>query len=64
MSIHTPNIAVERVENGYVVEWKRLDTTPSANRTNTVTAVCYTSDELLRIIERATTDINEIRKPT
>lgn len=61
LSITLPHIAVQKVSNGYVVEWQQNNTdTKSAERTKKVAAVCTSSDELLATIERAAADVSAL----
>ncbi len=56
-----PHIAVQKVTNGFVVEWqqKNLDTKTS-ERTRKVAAVCANGEELLATIEKAAADVSAI----
>lgn len=61
LSISLPNISIQKVSNGYVVQWVKVnpDKTQS-QRTMTATAVCLTKDSLLETIELAAIDIADI----
>lgn len=61
LSIQLPHIAVQKVSNGYVVQWqKKNEDTKQSERTKRVEAVCRDGIELLVVIERAAADISAI----
>jgi hypothetical protein len=59
LTIQLPNICVQRVTNGYVVQWQRkCDNGPA--RTISVSAVCMDKADLLEAIDHAADDIMRI----
>ena len=61
LTIQLPHIAVQKVTNGYVVQWqkKNLDEKQS-QRTMTASAVCLDVNALLEAIDVAAADIESI----
>lgn len=61
LSIQLPHIAVQKVTNGYVVQWqKKNPDEKSANRSVNMTAVCLDKASLLDVIDNAASDVGEI----
>lgn len=61
LSIQLPHIAVQRVSNGYVVQWqKKNELLDPTRRTKHVEAVCTDGATLLAVIEKAAADISAI----
>lgn len=61
LTITMPNIAVQKVTNGFIVQWeKRNDDKGQANRTKTVSAVCLDAQALLSVIKMAAADIADL----
>lgn len=62
ITIHLPHITVQKVTNGYLVQWQRKNSNlKETGRTHVnVEAVCLDDDALLQSIKDATSDIDEI----
>ena len=61
LTIQLPNIAVQKVTNGYVVQWQKKNTDKTqSQQTMTVTAVCIDKESLLVAIDTAADDISSI----
>ena len=63
INIPMPNIAIQKVSNGYVVQWAKLKEVRDGERTKTCTAVCITKKELLLTIDEAAKDIEDCAQP-
>ena len=62
LSVSLPEIAIERVSNGYVVQWQKRNPDKNTSlRTIHASAVCYSHAELLELIDVAAKDIDIIR---
>ena len=62
LTIQLPHIAVQKVTNGYVVQWqKKNPDEKQSQRTTTESAVCLDRDALLIAIDLAAVDIETIR---
>ena len=61
LTIQLPHIAVQKVTNGYVVQWQKNNPDDSqSRRTKTESAVCLDREALLAAIDTAATDIAAI----
>ena len=61
LTIQIPNIAVQKVTNGYVVQWQKENPdTKQSQRTVTASAVCLDKEALLAAIDRAADDVAAI----
>jgi len=58
LTIQLPNIAVQKVTNGYVVQWQKVNPDEKqSQRTMTASAVCLDKEALLVAIDKAADDI-------
>lgn len=63
LNIALPHIAVQKVENGYVIQWQqRNPDRGSARRTISRTAVAMDDAALLEVILRAARDIDAVEE--
>ena len=61
LTIQLPHIAVQKVTNGYVVQWQKNNPDDNqSRRTKTESAVCLDREALLAVIDAAATDIAAI----
>ncbi len=61
LSIQIPHIAIQKVSNGYVVQWSRKNyDAKSSERTKATYAIAATEAVLIDIISKATKDIEEL----
>ena len=61
LTIQMPHIAVQKVTNGYVVQWqKRNPDEKNAQRTIAVSAVCLDTGALLEAINIAAGDVADV----
>lgn len=61
ITIQIPNIAVQKVTNGYVVQWQKANQDEKqSQRTVTASAVCIDKESLLLAIDKAADDIAAI----
>ena len=57
INIQLPHIAVQRVSNGYVVQWQQRG---PDGRTRWETAVCADSATLVATVDRAAEDVSAV----
>ena len=61
LTIQLPHIAVQKVTNGYVIQWQKKNTDEKqSQRTMTESAVCLDKEALLVAIDKASADIVNI----
>ena len=61
LTIQLPHIAVQKVTNGYVIQWqKKNPDEKQSQRTMTESAVCLDKEALLVAIDKASADIVNI----
>jgi hypothetical protein len=61
ITIQLPNIAVQKVTNGYVVQWQKANPDEKqSQRTITASSVCLDKEALLIAIDKAADDIAAI----
>lgn len=63
LTITLPHIAIQKVNNGYVVQWQRKYTDEDEKKTarrETVSSVCPSIQTLLETIDQAALDVSEI----
>lgn len=61
LNIVIPHISVQKVTNGYVVQWqKKNPDLKQSQRSMSVEAVCADGAALLELIDKATADLSEI----
>lgn len=58
LTIQLPNIAVQKVTNGYVVQWQKTNPDEKQSQhTIAVSAVCLDKEALLVTIDKAADDV-------
>lgn len=61
LTIQLPNIAVQKVSNGYVVQWQKANPDErQSQRTMITSAVCLDKEALLLAIDKAADDVASI----
>jgi hypothetical protein len=61
LTIQIPHIAIQKVSNGYVVQWKKRNPVAnSAEKSITVSAIATTGDDLVYRVNIAAIDIEEL----
>ena len=61
LNISLPHIVVQRVTNGWLVQWQASIKNPKdANKTKYLEAVCLLEHELILVIKKASDDVADI----